>query len=152
MSEHKVTETATILLVEDHPDLSMFEAGILEAEGHTVYRCGGSPVPCGDCPVLKGDPCSLADAADVLIISTGMIGPVGPASRVGAPTGQMLVEAYRAHDRYGWLPTLVVSATRPTVEEGIGPFVWIPKHSAPEAIVGVVHDLIASREAIGPRS
>lgn len=32
---------ATILLVEDAPDLSLYEANHLEAAGHRVLRCGG---------------------------------------------------------------------------------------------------------------
>lgn len=50
---------ATLLLVEDQPDLILLEARLLEERGHRVLACRGSPTPFAACPLLRRGGCPL---------------------------------------------------------------------------------------------
>jgi hypothetical protein len=130
---------ATILLVEDAPDLGLFEVALLEAAGHRVIRCSGGPTPFAACPMIRGDACPFADAAQLIIFSCGLVAPIAHRSY----RGEHLLRAYRSHVVYGRLPMLVVSVGKPTgVLEGTGPLAFVDKFSSPGAVVGAVGELL----------
>lgn len=131
---------ATILLVEESPDLGLYEAGLLEAAGHRVLRCGGAPTPLGACPMLRYGSCPLPDAADLIVFSCALVVPM----RGRVYTGVDLLRAYRAHPVYGRTPMLVVSIGRPEHLGGTGPLQTIRKFSAPDAVTDAVERLLAT--------
>lgn len=133
---------ATILLVEDAPDLGLYEAKILEARGHHVLRCGGSPRPFGACPMLRYRSCALPNAADAIVFSSHL-GPFWGQTYRGVD----LLRAYRSHPAYGRLPMLVVSlGPRPQLD-GTGPLEFVDKFSSPRAVLDAVDRLLADRPA-----
>lgn len=129
---------ATILLVEDAPDLGLDEAGRLEEAGHRVLRCGGGPSPSGACPMLGAGRCPMADAADLIVFSCNLFAPL----RGRGYRGIHLLRSYRAHLDYGRLPMLVVSVGRPQDLEGTGPIEMVEKYSRPRAVVEAVERLL----------
>jgi len=130
---------ATVLLVEDWPDLGIYEAEILEAEGHTVLRCTGGPSPFGACPMLRDGACRLADACDVIVVSGAPTMPL----RYRTYRGRDLIRAYRRHPAYGRKPMLVVSFEPIDCVEGMGPLARIEKHSNPAKVLGAVEALLS---------
>lgn len=132
---------STILLVEDAPDLGTYEAYALEAEGHRVLRCGGAPTPLAACPMMRGRPCPLAEAADVIVFSCGLVAPVAGRSYRGVH----LLRAYREHRDYGRKPMLVVSVGMPQDLGGSGPLRYVEKFSAPDRVIQAVERLAAMR-------
>ena len=132
---------STILLVEDAPDLTLYEAGLLEAAGHRVLRCGGGPSPFGTCPMMQHSACVLADHADLILFSFRLFPPVTGRRYRGID----LLCAYRSHPRYGKLPMLVVSVGVPEVIEGTGPIEEVERWSGPRTILGAVERLLATR-------
>lgn len=132
---------ATILLVEDAPDLGVYEAGLLEAEGHRVIRCNGSPSPLAACPMLRYGSCALPDSADLILFSCALFPPMRHRTYRAAD----LLRAYRGHARYGRLPMLVVSVGRVDGLEGLGPLAWVDKFSPPRLVVEAVDELLARR-------
>lgn len=133
---------ATILLVEDQPDLGLFEAGLLEDQGHRVIRCGGGPTPLSACPLMRYGSCALADSADLILFGCGMF-----AMRGRTYGGVHLLRAYRAHPDYGRLPMVVVSLGAPDSLEGSGPIERVDKFSAPGAVVAAVNRLLERARA-----
>ena len=135
---------ATVLLVEDVPDLSFHEARLIEAAGHRVIRCGGGPGPSpySACPLLRTGSCSLADSAELILFSSGLF-----AMRGRNYSGGRLLQAYRSHPRYGRLPMLVVSVMPPGVVAGTGPIAFVEKFSSSQEIVDAVERLLGSRKA-----
>src|SRR5437867_12046426 len=91
---------ATILLVEDRPDLGLYERKLLEQAGHRVVWCGGAPPPFAACPMLTRGACPLADSADMVLFSCAMSTPM----RGRSYRAEHLLNAYRSHPRYGKLP------------------------------------------------
>jgi len=140
---------ATILLVEDEPDIGTFEAGLLEREGHRVLRCGGAPSMFGACPMLRDGSCALVDPADLIIFSCRMFSRLPRRTYTGAN----LLRSYRNHAVYGRLPMLVVSVGAPDDLPGTGPIELIDKFSEPGAITNAVDRLLAqpSRRTGAPR-
>lgn len=134
---------ATILLVEDVPDLSFREASLLEEAGHRVIRCGGGPGPSpySACPLIRTGSCSLADSADLILFSSGLF-----AMRGRNYSGMRILEAYRAHPRYGRLPMVVVSVVAPPIVGGTGPLRFVEKFSPPRVIVTAVEEMVARRK------
>jgi len=132
---------ATILLVEDEPDLGLYEAVVLETRGHRVLRCSGGPSPFAACPMMQRTPCAIADVADVIVFSCGMFAPVAHRSY----RGEHLLRAYRAHPFYGRKPMLVVSLAKPVGVGGRGPLAFVEKFTQPAAVVEAVDDLLAAR-------
>jgi hypothetical protein len=130
---------ASILLVEDEPDLGLFEAGLLEQHGHTVLRCSGGPTSFAACPMMRDGSCSVADAADLIIFSCGIFAPL----RHRTYRGIHLLRAYREHPVYGRLPMLVVSVGAPDDLLGTGPIELVAKFADPKEIVGAVDRLLA---------
>jgi len=128
---------ATILLVEDSPDLGFYEARLLEERGHRVIRCSGAPSPLAACPMLKYGTCPVADSADVILFSAPLFGPI----RNRTYNGKHLLSAYRDHASYGRKPMLVVSAGAPAELEGAGPYEVIDKFSPPHMILEAVDRL-----------
>lgn len=126
---------ATILLVEDQPDLATYEAPLLAEEGHHVIHCtGGASAPWGACPMLRGRPCGLADVADVIVISTPLYGPLfGRGYR-----GIHLLRAYRAHHVYGRKPMIVVAFGAPEYVAGRGSYQAFDKHADPALVVDAI--------------
>jgi CheY-like chemotaxis protein len=134
---------ATILLVEDSPDLGFYEARLLEGRGHRVVRCNGAPSPLAACPMLKRGSCPLPDSADVILFSSPMFGPI----RHRTYRGAHLLSAYRNHPTYGRKPMLVVSAGAPLTIEGQGPYEVIEKFSPPHMILEAVDRLVEMSNA-----
>lgn len=91
---------ATILLVEDQPDLVLYEGRLLEAAGHRVIRCPGGPTPFAACTMLRRGTCPLPDSVDLIVFDCGMFGPL----RHRSYRGIHLLRAYRSHARYGACP------------------------------------------------
>lgn len=132
---------ATILLVEDAPDLALDEAPALESAGHRVVRCGGSRMPYSACPLLRFGECSIAAPADLIIFSV----PLGGVRFRGwAYSGTDLLRAYRAHPRFGRLPMLIVSVGDPGPLEGIGPVEIVDRHSMPGVVARAVERLLGA--------
>ena len=131
---------ATILLVEDEPDLGLYEAGLLEDLGHRVLRCGGSPAPLAACPMMRGDPCPLPEAADLIIFACGLIAPV----RHRVYRGAQLLRAYRSHAWYGRIPMLIVAMGAPDSVEGEGPVERVERFSDPGVIVAAATRLLGA--------
>ena len=135
----------SILLVEDFPDLGLYEAKLLEQEGHTVLSCSGGPTPFSACPMMRFGECPVADAADLIIFSCRLFPPM-PHRTYG---GISLLRAYRAHPVYGRLPMLVVAIAPPKDLQGSGPIRFVDKFSEPDEIVRAVDDLLpASKEKV----
>jgi CheY-like chemotaxis protein len=132
---------ATILLVEDRPDLGLYEAGLLEQAGHRVIRCGGGPTPHAACPMLRNGSCPLPDGADLVVFSCAMFAPMPGRSYRGGH----LLRAYRAHPRYGRLPMLVVSVGAPDDVGGTGPLAKVDKFSSPGAVLEAAEALLRVR-------
>lgn len=129
---------ATILLVEDTPDLGLFETELLEAAGHKIVRCGGGPTSYSVCPLLRGRSCSLADEAHLIMFSCRLFTELhGRTYR-----GMRLLQAYRAHPAYARLPFLVVAQGSPGKLEGTGPVEVVEKFSDPAKVVAAVRDLL----------
>lgn len=133
---------ARILLVEDTPDLGLFEAKILETAGHQIIHCGGGSSPFGVCPMLKGESCGLADCANVIIFSCRVFTQLP----MRAYRGLQLLRAYRAHPVYGRLPFLVVVLGDPGKLEGIGPIEVVQKFADPKDIIDAVQRLLVKTE------
>ncbi|MGZ4240272.1 MAG: hypothetical protein ACXVQ7_01510 [Actinomycetota bacterium] len=129
---------ATILLIEDEPDLGLYEAKLLEQEGHHVLRCNGAPTPFGACPVMRGEGCPLVGSAEVIIFSCRMFAPL----RNRPYTGADLLLAYRSHAAYGDRPMLVVSVGAPDKLPGKGPLISVEKFAAPGSVTEAVHALL----------
>jgi hypothetical protein len=136
---------ATILLVEDSPDLGFYETRLLEERGHRVIRCNGAPSPLAACPMLKYGSCPVADSADVIVFSAPLFGPV----RNRTYRGSHLLSEYRRHAMYGRKPMLVVSAGAPAELEGAGPYEVIEKFSPPHMILEAVDRLSKSAATRG---
>jgi CheY-like chemotaxis protein len=132
---------ATILLVEDAPDIGVFEAGLLEREGHRVIRCGGAPGVFGACPLVREGSCALVDPADLIIFSCRLLTRLPRQSYSGTD----LLRAYRNHPMYGRLPMLIVSVGRPEKLPGTGAVEAIDKFSAPGAVLAAVGRMLASK-------
>jgi CheY-like chemotaxis protein len=135
---------ASILLVEDAPDLGVYEAGVLEQHGHTVLRCSGGPTPFAACPMIPDGSCPVADAADLIIFSCGMFGPL----RHRTYRGIHLLRAYREHPVYGRLPMMVVSVGAPDDLGGTGPVQIVAKFASPNDIVDAVEQLLERSTAV----
>lgn len=130
---------ATILLVEDAPDLALYEATLLEAGGHRVLRCWGGPSPFAACPMMRTGSCSLPDAADLIVFACGLVAPV----RHRTYRGIHLLRRYRRHRRYGRLPMLVVAFGIPDDLEGIGPLERVEKFADPKQILAAAERLLS---------
>ena len=57
-----------VLVVEQDRELRDRMGGWLEADGHEVLACPGPSHPDYTCVVGRGSPCTLADAADVVVL------------------------------------------------------------------------------------
>jgi len=128
---------ATILLVEDQPDVGLYEAQILEAAGHRILRCMGGPTLFAACPLLRTGRCSLVDQADIIVFSLPMFSLHGRSYR-----GEHLLRAYRSHPDYGRLPMVVISIGTPPDLPGRGPLTRVDKFSDPHVVVRAVDDLL----------
>jgi len=135
---------ATILLVEDAPDIGTYEAKILEAEGHHVVRCSGAPSPLAACPMMRYGHCPLPDTADLIVFSCSLLMPVSHRTYRGSE----LLRAYREHKRYGRLPMLVVWTGVPPDAGGTGPIKLIEKFSPPRKVIDSVHALIDTQDRL----
>jgi CheY-like chemotaxis protein len=131
---------ATILLVEDAPDLGLFEAGLLERHGHHVIRCAGAPAPFTACTMLRRGRCPLPDTADLIVFSTALHAAKGRTYR-----GIDLLRAYRNHPVYGGIPMLVVAFGAPSDLSGRAPIEFVEKFSPPHSIVEAAERLIGER-------
>jgi len=139
---------ATILLVEDSPDLVLYEGRLLEQAGHRVIRCGGGPTPFAACPMLRYGSCPLPDSVDLIIFDCGMVGPLIHRTYRGIH----LLRAYRAHARYGRLPMLVVAPEVPAGLEGSGPLVSVPKFSEPKVVIEAVERLLVDSRPLAAQA
>jgi hypothetical protein len=131
---------ANILLVEDRPDLGLFEAKLLEREGHRMIWCGGGPTPFVACPMLKSGSCALADSADMVLFSCALSAPM----RGRSYRADHLLNAYRSHPRYGKLPMVVSSIGAPKEMTGTGPYATVDKFSSPRSVVETTRSMLAS--------
>lgn len=131
---------STILLVEDAPDLGLYEVGLLEQDGHHVFRCCGGPVLHGACPLLRGGDCALPAVADLIVFSVPLFGPL----RNRTYRGIDLLRAYRGHRVYGRLPMLIVSVGDPGAVEGIGPLEVIDKFGEPNRVRDAVRRMLSA--------
>jgi len=127
----------TVLLVEETPDLSLYEAKVLEEAGHRVFRCSGAPTPHSICPMMHDRPCPLAEEADVIVFSCALFAPIR-----GTPyRGEHLLRAYRNHPEYSRKPMLIVSVGEPPDLPGTGPIATVRKFEDPDAIIAAVEHL-----------
>jgi hypothetical protein len=131
---------ATVLLVEDFPDLGLYESRVLQRKGHRVLECNGAPSVFGACPMLKGGSCALADAADIILISL----PLSGAVHHRPYDGSHVLSAYRMHRAYGTKPMLVVSGAAPGRIGGPGRCEVVMKQAPPHAIVEAVERLLGA--------
>jgi len=138
---------ATILLVEDQPDIGLYEAQVLEAAGHRIVRCIGGPTLFAACPLLKFGRCSLVDHADLILFSMPMFAIRGRTYR-----GDHLLRAYREHPDYGCLPMVVVSVGTPPDLPGSGRVLRIDKFSHPHAVIDAVDNLMLQAKLHGATS
>ena len=129
---------ARILLVEDVLDIGAYEASLLEARGHEVMICRGTPQPFGRCPLMHDGHCAVADWADLLLFSAGLESPVGSQPYRGAA----LLRRYRRHPRYGSLPCVVVALADPGPLPGSGPVRFVGKFSPARRVVAAVEGLL----------
>lgn len=136
---------ANILLIEDQPDIGLYEAQILEAAGHRIIRCIGGPTLFAACPLLKMGRCSVVDHADVIVFSMPMFALRGRSYR-----GEHLLRAYRSHTDYGRLPMVIVSLGVPEYLPGTGPIERIDKFSPPAAVVAAVERALAQSDHVDP--
>lgn len=134
---------AKILVVEDAPDLGLYETQLLEARGHHVLRCSGAPTPSTSCPLLREGMCPIADDADLIVFSCALFSPIH-----GHPyRGEHLLRAYRSHPFYSRKPMLIVSVGRPQGElPGTGPLEVIQKFDAPDIVVEAAERMLAAAE------
>jgi hypothetical protein len=130
---------ATVLLVEDQPDLGLYEADLIEANGHRVIRCSGGPSIFSACPMMRGHPCSLADSADMILFSCRLIAPI----RGRTYRGSHLLRAYRAHPVYGRKPMLIVSVGMRKDVGGTGTIEYVEKFSGPSQVLEAVERLVS---------
>jgi hypothetical protein len=135
---------ATILLVEDAPDLGTFEARLLEESGHTVLRCSGGRTPFEPCSMLRDGACALADSADLIIFSCGLFAPMMHRT-YGAIN---VLRAYRQHAVYGRLPMLIVSVGMPDGLGGTGPIEHVDKFADPARVLRSVARLLDRLPAV----
>ena len=129
---------ANILLVEDTPDLGLFEAMVLEASGHRVLRCSGGPTPFAACPLMRTGSCPVADAANLIIFSCASVRPLPHRTY----RGEHLLRAYRSHPDYGSLPMLLIAPKEPAGLEGTGRIETIEKFSHPRRVLEAVTRLL----------
>lgn len=132
---------ANILLVEDTPDLGLFEAMLLEASGHRVLRCSGGPTPFAACPLMRVGSCAVADAADLIVFSCGMVRSLPHRTY----RGEHLLRRYRSHPTYGSLPMLLIAQREPAGLEGTGRIATIEKFSHPRRVLEAVERLLGRR-------
>lgn len=132
---------ANILLVEDTPDLGLFEALLLEAAGHRVLRCSGGPTPFAACPLMRVGSCPVADAADMIVFSCGMVRPLPHRTY----RGEHLLRRYRSHPVYGSLPMLLIAPSEPRGLEGTGRIATVEKFSHPRHVVEAAERLLGRR-------
>lgn len=128
---------ATILLIEDQPDLGLYEAQLLERAGHRIVRCNGGPSMSAACPLLKSGRCALVEQAELIVFSIPMFAIKGRTYR-----GVHLLRAYRAHPDYGRLPMVVVSLGTPPDLPGRGPLIAVDKFSDPHVVITAVASLL----------
>jgi CheY-like chemotaxis protein len=130
---------ATILLVEDEPDLGLCEAEALVARGHSVRRCSGGPSLFSACPMMREGYCSLVENVDLILFSCRMFAPI----RGRTYRGSHLLRAYRSHPVYGRLPMIVVSVGVPGHLEGSGPLDVVEKYAAPHVVIDAVERMLS---------
>ena len=135
---------AKILLVEDQPDLVLYETRLLEAAGHRVIRCPGGPTPFAACPMMRRGSCALPESVDLIVFDCGMFGPL----RHRTYRGIHLLRAYRRHPWYGRLPMLVITESLPRDLGGSGPIDSLPKFSEPHVLVEAIETMLV-RSALG---
>jgi hypothetical protein len=116
----------------------LYEAGLLEREGHRVIRCGGAPTPLAACPMLKYGNCPLPDSADLILFSSALHVPTKGRTYRGID----LLRAYRQHAAYGALPMLVVTIGKVDDPGGRAPMEVVEKFSPPRVIVDAVDRLV----------
>lgn len=63
-----------VLVVHHDADYADLEVEALRRSGYEVEECFGPTGAARPCPVLKGHPCQLADAADVLVYDVWVAG------------------------------------------------------------------------------
>jgi hypothetical protein len=130
---------ATILLVEDVPDLGLYEALLLEASGHRVLRCSGGPTPFAACPMMRRGSCPLPDSADLIIFSSGLFTWI----RHRSYRGDHLLRTYRNHPRYGALPMLLIARDAPGDLAGSGRLETVDRFSHPRRVLEAIQRLLA---------
>jgi hypothetical protein len=130
-----------VLVVNHDIDLADEEVYSLRRRGYDVVECRG---PIGArCPVLSGQPCSLADAADVMVYD---------AWATGEPDGaRRLIDGLRVLH-----PNVPVVLSAPGIEPDwielageyrITPLVGAP--TGPRLAVAIEDALTRNREAVG---
>jgi CheY-like chemotaxis protein len=129
---------ATILLIEEEPDLALFEVKLLEDKGHRVIRCGGGLNPLSACPLMRFGDCPVPEPADLILFSCPLYAPVLRRSY----RGEALLRTYRSHPRYGSVPMVVVSAGAPADLSGTGPLAFVRKFSSPGAVIAAVEEML----------
>jgi CheY-like chemotaxis protein len=134
---------AKILVVEDTPDLILYEARLLERAGHRVIRCNGAPSLLSACPMLRFGSCPLPESVDMIVFDCGFAGPM----RHRSYNGSHLLRAYRSHPWYGRLPMLLVAPRIPQGIGGTGPIELVGKFSEPRAVVEAVERLTRTMAA-----
>ncbi len=125
-----------VLVVQGDAAVSARIAGDLRGAGYEVEDCHGPQAE--PCPVLGGLPCSLADAADVLVYDAWVAGD--------SDGGRRLIGELR--DLYADLPIVLTSATETLdwVEEE-GPHRVFAVHGVPSTriLLDVVETALAEQ-------
>lgn len=138
---------ATVLIVEDVPDLAPRVADSLAARGHRVWRCSGGASPYGACPLLRGRHCALAESANLIVFACTRSVPLARRSY----RGEHLLAAYRSHEQCGRLPMLVVGGPLRSISAGgAGPVAYAESTASEDEIADAV-DLLLSLAAVTRR-
>lgn len=129
---------STILLIEQAPDLRLFEVSALEAAGHKVFVCCGGRDAFAGCDLMRTGSCILPDIADVIVFTL----PLRIELRGRTYRGEHLLRSYRDHAIYGAKPMLIVGEEIPLDLPGRGQVVFVPRHAEPDRILAAIGSLI----------
>lgn len=85
--------------------------------------------------------CPVADAADLIVFSCGMVRPLPHRTY----RGEHLLRAYRSHPGYGSLPMVLIAPNEPAALDGTGRIETIEKFSHPRRVLEAIERLLGRR-------
>lgn len=129
---------ATILILEDAPDLGPREGPGLTAAGHRVVCCCAGLTPLCPCPLLRSGCCPDMAQADLIVFSCALSTSV----RGRTFRGIHLLRALRSHADYGRLPLLIVSVGDPGPLGGSGPVEIVEQFAGASVVRDAIERLL----------